>query len=608
MKLLARLTILNRLHALVLTSALSLALAPSFASAQGVNANASLDDPASSARERRAQAYAKLMEGQRHYAAARSGGTTLEALRLAQAALRRAAELDPTLSEAHTALAEIAFFFLNDIPQAEREAETAIRIDRNNFGAHRVLSRVHTLKSNLSEGTVDRAAADRAVAVLREVVRLRAGDAEAWALLGDFYLASGRAAEAVDAYRRWASSPAPVDVRFYQIVTKGRELTPDAAHARLAEALLQLGRAEEAVAAASRALSIEPENPTHLDLLERASAQLARAYADDSRFEDAAKIYEDVLRARGIGDRPLTNPREKQFAARVLGGIVGLRRQAGHSAEASAAVRRMRQLLGEGDPATDVHVVDLLRDQGQKKEALEAATAARRRHPEDARLIYREATLLAESGRVEEAMGLYRARLKGVPGDYNEYIAIASVMINAGRGKEAVEAARKALELAPSDQQELTVQALLLLSSAQDRAGDFKGSEDSLRQVLVKDPDNTTALNNLGYFLTERNERLDEALTMIQRAVKAEPTNASFIDSLGWIYFKLGKLEEAERNLSDAARRNPNSATVQEHLGDLFHRLGKSEQARAAWQKALSLSPETADSDRIKAKLNSQAK
>ena len=143
-----------------------------------------------------------------------------------------------------------------------------------------------------------------------------------------------------------------------------------------------------------------------------------------------------------------------------------------------------------------------------------------------------------------------------------------------------------------------------MLSSAQERAGDTKGSENTLRQVLSKDPNNATALNNLGYFLTEHNERLDEALGMIERAVRAEPSNASFLDSLGWVNFKLGKLKEAERYLNDAARRNPASATIQEHLGDLFKKLGQEEKAQASWRRALSLTAESADTARIKAKLN----
>jgi tetratricopeptide (TPR) repeat protein len=218
-----------------------------------------------------------------------------------------------------------------------------------------------------------------------------------------------------------------------------------------------------------------------------------------------------------------------------------------------------------------------------------------------------EAETLADLGRVDEAVAVLQPQLKGSLEDFNGYLAISSLYTRAGRGREAVEAARKALALAPAERTDLQTVALITLSSAQDRAGDTAGSEDSLRRVLAKEPDNATALNNLGYFLVERNVRLNEALELIQRAVRAEPTNSSYLDSLGWVYFKLGQLENAERHLKDAARRNATSSTIQEHLGDLYQRLGKTELARAAWQKALSLSLEAQKTARLKIKLAARA-
>lgn len=623
-----------------------------------------------SPRERRAAAYARLLEGQRYYATSRSGSLTVEALRQAQRAFREAAELDPTLSEAHTALAEVAFFFLDDMAEAEREAETATRVDPNNFGGHRILSRLFTIKSHLAEEKLDKSAAERAISELREVVRLRASDAEAWALLGEFHLASGRQSEALAAFRRWVEAAPPVEGRFFQVVTKGRELTPDAAQARLGEVLLQAGHTAEAIAAIRMAIAIapgnsrylellgeafetsgggdasvlaelrrivdaDPKNSTAVSILARAEArtgrvdaavatlrtgiaarkaterdrltlqiQLARTFADNLRYADAIAVYEDLLKARGIGDAPLTEERDREFAAIVLRSIITLQRQAGQTAEAFNTVERMRRLFGGDDATAEVQNIILLRQQGKRREALEAAQVARARYPQDAELVRLETETLADLGRVDEAVGIRRARLKGSLEDFNEYAAMAALLMSAGRGGEAVEEARKALELVSKERPDLTGQALLLLSSAQERAGDAKGSEESLRRILAKEPNNATALNNLGYFLTERNERLPEALEMIQRAVRADPTNSSFLDSLGWIYFRLGKLEEAERYLSDAARRNPTSVAIQEHLGDLWERRGRRTEARAAWQKALSLSVEAAEIERLKTKLS----
>ena len=644
-------------------------------------------------RERRAQAYAKLLEGQRFLSSARSGLLPPSALRSAQQAFQQAATLDPLLAEAHTALAEIAFL-LQDIEQAEKSAATAARVNPDNFGARRILSRIYTASSNLFGENLDRARADKAIEQLREVVRLDANDAEGWALLGDFYQATGREREAIEAYGRWTGAPAPVDGRFYENITGGRELSPDAAFARLGEILLQQGRTAEALNALRRAIALEPNNIRYLELLSRTvesgssgeyqnvltelrrvvdanptnavavsllartqaragrvdeaiktlrdamskrtnatsgssgsnsrsgsnsgggvgretfalRTELAQILSDALRYDEAVAVYEELLKERGVGNEPLASENEKRFAVPILNRIISLRRQAGQGAEALATIERMRRLLGADDESADLQHIFLLREQGKRTEALEAVRAARRRHPESVEFLRLEATALADLGRVDEGATLLRGRLKGVADDYDEYIAIANLYLEAGRGREAVEAAQKAVDLAPSDQPRLVTQALFMLSSAQERAGDAKASEGTLRRILSKEPNNPIALNNLGYFLVERNDRLPEALEMIQRAVRAEPTNASFLDSLGWAYFKLGQLDEAERYLSDAARRNPASVAIQEHLGDLYQRRGKTEQARVAWRKALSLSVEAAEAARIKAKINGETK
>jgi Tfp pilus assembly protein PilF len=125
-----------------------------------------------------------------------------------------------------------------------------------------------------------------------------------------------------------------------------------------------------------------------------------------------------------------------------------------------------------------------------------------------------------------------------------------------------------------------------LALSAQQKQGEV---ESEYREALRLDPDNALVLNNLGYHLLQEDKNLEEALSMIQRAVAAEPSNSSYLDSLGWAYFKLNKLDEAERFLSDAVRLNGRLATAYEHLGDVYMKRGQTSRAREAWKKALSL-------------------
>jgi len=468
--------------------------------------------------ERRAQAYAKLLKGQRYVFELKQGAGG-ETLGLARQAFQEAAALDPTLGEAHTALAEIAFYYSpQDFDAAAREGTNATLVDPDNFGAHQLLSRVYTIKSGLREGNLNSAFVELAIKELKEVGRLDKNNAESWALLGEFYDATGRTEAALDAWTHWAAAPPTTETRFFQYITN-RELKTDAANARLAVAFLTAGRFPEALGAIRRALSLDPDNRNYLLLLNRAFE------ADGSRDKGAIADLHRIVAA---------------------------------------------------DPANTLALQIL-------------------------------AQMKLRAGHWEEAVALLRDRLKGGPADFAVYLAISAAYSTGGKGQEAVDAARKALELAPPQDQDMVTSALLTLSSAQERSGDVKGAEESLRRILAKEPNHATALNNLGYFLTERNERLPEALEMIQRAVKAEPTNASFLDSLGWVYFKLGQLKEAEQNLSEAARGDTTSATIQEHLGEVYQARSELTKARAAWEKALSLSVEPAQTVRIKARLNGKS-
>jgi tetratricopeptide (TPR) repeat protein len=625
----------------------------------------------SATREQREQAYAKLLEGQRLLGEARRSSADAS-LRLARQAFQSAATLDPSLAEAHTALAEIAFYHSpQDLEAVIREASQATRIDRDSFGAHRLLSRVYTLKSGLREGKLDKTLTERAIQELKEVARLDTNNAEAWAFLGEFYQATGRSQEAINALTQWAAAPAPAEARFFQYITS-RELSPDAAAARLGEVLIAMGRTTEAVAAIRRAMTLNPENKDYPELLARAFEEggntdvaitelqrmiaadptnsslprmlariqartgqidaavatirtamskqpqgdqeqrllrlyLAKLLSDALRYADAIAVYEEALKERGIASALLTSEDDQEFASIILQRLIALQKSAGLTKEAAATIERMRTLFGKEDSTADEQYIELLRFEGKRNEALQAVRAARQRFPEQNGFMRLEAETLTELGRVDEAVALLRSQLKGSLEDFNGYLTIASLYIQAGRGREATEAARKALALAPADRTDLQTAALITLSSAQDRAGDVAGSEESLRRVLAKEPDNATALNNLGYFLVERNERLNEALELILRAVRAEPTNSSFLDSLGWVYFKLGQLENAERNLKEAARRNSISSTIHEHLGDVYYRQGKIDLARAAWQRALSLSLEVEKTARLKAKLSGRA-
>ncbi|MGP9534354.1 MULTISPECIES: tetratricopeptide repeat protein [unclassified Halomonas] len=119
-------------------------------------------------------------------------------------------------------------------------------------------------------------------------------------------------------------------------------------------------------------------------------------------------------------------------------------------------------------------------------------------------------------------------------------------------------------------------------------AGDVAGMEQDLRQVLDTDPNNAEALNALGYTLADLNlpGRLEEAFDLIERAYEADPDNPAVLDSMGWVYFRLGQPEEALGWLESAYMQLPDQE-VAAHLAEVLQALGRNEQARQLVQQIM---------------------
>ncbi|WP_169304727.1 tetratricopeptide repeat protein [Chloroherpeton thalassium] len=131
------------------------------------------------------------------------------------------------------------------------------------------------------------------------------------------------------------------------------------------------------------------------------------------------------------------------------------------------------------------------------------------------------------------------------------------------------------------------VQAFSTLGIAYDRLKRYKESINSYEEAIKLDPNNALVLNNLAYTLAERGEQLERCLDMARIAVENEPDNGAYLDTMGWIYFKMGKYEEAKVWIEKAVTLGRAGAVVQEHLGDVYLKLGNKEKAMEYWTKAL---------------------
>ncbi|MGF1525665.1 MAG: tetratricopeptide repeat protein [Candidatus Competibacterales bacterium] len=113
-----------------------------------------------------------------------------------------------------------------------------------------------------------------------------------------------------------------------------------------------------------------------------------------------------------------------------------------------------------------------------------------------------------------------------------------------------------------------------------------------LRTILELDPDNGHALNALGYTLTDRTDRHQEALGYIERAYALLPNDAAVVDSMGWVHYRLGNLDKALTYLRRAYDLDPDPE-IGAHLSEVLWYLGKRDEARTLWQRAVEASPDS---------------
>ena len=125
-----------------------------------------------------------------------------------------------------------------------------------------------------------------------------------------------------------------------------------------------------------------------------------------------------------------------------------------------------------------------------------------------------------------------------------------------------------------------------------ERKGDWPHAEADFLTALEKKPDEADVLNYLGYSWLDRGMRLDEAITLIERAAALKPDDGAIVDSLGWAYYVRGEIDKAVETLERAVLLMPNDPTINEHLGDAYWRAGRRREARFQWAHALAFDPE----------------
>ena len=319
---------------------------------------------------------------------------------------------------------------------------------------------------------------------------------------------------------------------------------------------------------------------------------------DEGLLEDALKRTSDILKKtdRANGRYSESERQNRQIFLThqaILHGLLG------NYAEADREFSELKTLAGGKDPRFDLMVIETYQKGKLLDKALQRSELALAESPDNRQLQIVRADLIAEKGRVDEGVKALQKLMKGTKEDLDVLSAITSIYQRARKFDEAQNTLNQALQRFPNEEQVYFMQGALY-----EKMNKVNDAEKAFRKALEFEKDDPAVLNYLGFMFADHGIKLDEALTMIQKAVKSDPTSGAYLDSLGWAYYKLNRLDLAEEYLKKAVIFYNTDASIHDHLGDLYFKTKRYEEARNEWTKSLQLATEKDEIDKVKKKLD----
>jgi tetratricopeptide (TPR) repeat protein len=490
--------------------------------------------------------------------------------------------LDPSDTESALWLARL-YRLKNEHDKAEQVLQGILKMDPENEPA----------VEQLTQLLMDEGKSTEAVALLEGITK-HSPTPVLLDLLGDAYTQTHELAKAEQAYRSAADlDPSELShqrglgqtllaeekysdaLKVYQ---KLADLMPDDSDvylriAQIFRELHQLDKAEENLVKARQYA------PGSLEVMYNEGM----LYESQGRYEDAIRVLSDAV--TGIKGQATTLPSRRRSLAILYQQLGQLYRETQNYQAAIYTFEELGHLGDEEDRRARMMIMDTYRAAKDLPRALQTGKEALAKYPADTGIRTSHALLLGENGQTDDAIKILKAQLRGDTSDRETYLNMAQVYERGRRYKEA-EAAAHAAEVLPGQPRDNEM-VWFLLGAIYERQKLFDKAEEQFKKVLAVNPKNAPVLNYYGYMLGDLGIRLDEAEALVQRALKEEPYNGGYLDSLGWIYFKQNKPADAEAMLHKAVGRESHDPTIHSHLGDVYAKRGRADLAAAEWEKAL---------------------
>jgi len=332
-------------------------------------------------------------------------------------------------------------------------------------------------------------------------------------------------------------------LRIYTTITDNDQFDERAALSRV-QALIDLERSDEALKELYTT-RLYSKNPAHIDLI------IAKLLLREKEVEKAKKILTRLTRE--------TDDSEARYMLALL---------AYQEKDYAASLAYLAQI----DPESD---------------ELEEA-------------VYLQTRIHQNLGDIDKAIKLLQKRTATEVGRSPLFYALLSSLYQAqGDTRAAMTVMATAVEVYPENDQLLFEYGLVL-----EKNGLSEKAVDIMEKVLELQPDHAEALNYIGYTWADKNINLDKALEYILRADALKPDNGFIIDSLGWVYYRLGNFQQAVRELERSVELIPKDPHIYDHLGDVYRSLHKFSEALEVYKKAYEMFKDEKNKAEIKQKID----
>lgn len=490
--------------------------------------------------------------------------------------IKKAVKLDSTKIEYYDLMADVLSAARN-YDSAITVLEKAALIEPNNINLYYKLARLYEISKPLE-----------AISIYEKLIELVGPDWNLLVRIGELYEKTGNLDLALESIERLLKiDPSNTQIKLLladfnqragnsdkalQIINDLLELTPNDIAIREKKALLLVGMEEWEEASAEFNYIIEDSTVNLEAKINIAASYYEKSLNDSSLLPIAKNLFEKI-------DKDTLDWQVKMY----LGAI------AFSDGNDSLAINNFKYVTENANWNVQawIRLGGLLYDNGKYEEAEKILSEAVESFPQDFAINFILGLSLVQLEKQSQAEKYLAKAVELNPNDVNALSAYGYTLSQLKKNDEAIRYIKHALVINPDDVNLIGTLGLIYNSIEM-----HTESDSAYERALQLDPENSLINNNYSYALAVRGEQLDRALEMVKKAVAADSLNSSYLDTMGWVYFKIGEYEHAKKYLEKAIQVGGENAVMLDHLGDVEFKLGNSLKAVELWKKALDLDPE----------------